>query len=113
MKGAGRGKRLPKRYDDVEFEFFHPDGVGSVTGSVVVRDTSMVIDIPEQTEFAPCLIEGALAGHVFAGRNTLRHEEPLKIQARWADVGDRFVGVWIEEGNESLFSFRLPKGWKS
>src|SRR5262245_46141738 len=112
MRRAGEPKRArsPQRYDDVGFDFFYPDGVASQTGSVVVRDTSMVIDIPEGQ---PCLIEGTLADHVFAGRNSRRSEEPLRIQARWTDIGDRFVGVWIEEGIEALFSFRLPKGWKS
>jgi hypothetical protein len=115
MRRAGESKRArsPKRYDDVEFDFFDSGGTLSLTGSVIVRDTGMVIDIPEQAEFEPCLVEGTLAGHVFAGRNTLRHEEPLQIQARWTDVGDRFIGVWIEEGNEMLFQFRLPKGGKS
>jgi hypothetical protein len=115
MRRAGKPKRAqsPKRYDDVEFDFFYTDGSGSQTGSVVVRDTSIVIDIPDQAEVKPCLIEGTLAGHVFAGRNSRRSEEPLQVQARWTDLGDRFVGVWIEEGTDMLFSFRLPKGWKS
>ena len=111
MKRPVHQKRAqaPKRYDDVEFEFINSDSHDSQTGSVLVGDTRMVIDIPEPAEFQPCCIEGQLTGLIFSGRNTLRHENPRQIQARWVDLGDRFVGVWIEEGIEYLFSFRLPR----
>ena len=35
--------------------------------------------------------------------------DALSISASWCDFGEVFAGVWIEEGNELLFLFRLPR----
>lgn len=102
-----------QRFDDVEFEFFSMDEALTATGTVAVRPNAMVIDIPGQETTHACLVEGHLAGHVFAGRNTIRQEVPLRIEARWADLGDWFAGIWVEEGKDYLFRFHLPRQLKA
>ena len=52
-------------------------------------------------------------GSFYAGQDELAHEEKVDLVARWAKLGDVFVGIWIEDRHEFLFSFRLPKGKRS
>ena len=72
-------KQTTKRFDDVHFQFLGPDTDLDLTGSVLLRTESMVIDIPAQNGYDPCLIERHLAGHVYSGSNTLSHEDPLRV----------------------------------
>jgi hypothetical protein len=64
----------------------------------------MVLDIPGG--FGPYLVVGKLIGHAFEGRNTA-HGMTAQIEAKWADVGGRYVGLWLEGGEEYL-SFEIP-----
>jgi hypothetical protein len=100
---------LPQRFDDVEFEFLSMDAALTATGTVAIRPDGIVIDIPGQDTTHACLIEGHLTGHVYIGSNTLKQEEPLRIDARWADLGNCFVGIWIEQGIDYFFRFNLPQ----
>lgn len=112
-KPKSRGRKQPfarrpeiaSKYDNVVFQF--PDD--DMRGTVLVRDSQMVIEIPEQNGLAPCLVIGKQQGHLFRGTNEIRDEDALSISAAWCDFGEVFAGVWIEEGNELLFSFRLPR----
>ncbi len=92
-------------YKNVLFEFPSDD----LRGTVIVRGNQMVIEIPEQKGFFPSLVQGELDGHVFRGSNNIRGDNALSISASWCDFGEVFAGVWIEEGNEMLFLFRLPR----
>jgi len=94
-----------RRYENVLFEFPSDD----MRGTVLVRDNEMVLDIPEQEGLAPCLIIGKREGQIFRGKNDIRDEYALSISAAWCDFGEVFAGVWLEEGNELLFLFRLPR----
>jgi hypothetical protein len=100
---------MPRQYQNIQFQFLDGDGEVIQAGTVLVRDDSMVLDIPTQQGFAACLIPGEQVGHVFIGSNTLRGENSPHIQAKWADLDGIFVGIWIEEGFDCLFSFRLPR----
>jgi hypothetical protein len=93
------------RHSNVLFEF--PDD--DMHGTVVVRDDAMVIELPEQNGLAAALVIGKKDGPIYRGRNELRDEYALSISATWCNFGDVYAGVWIEEGNELLFKFRLPK----
>jgi hypothetical protein len=97
------------QYQNIQFQFLDGDGELIQTGTVLVRDDNMVLDIPAQQGFAACLITGEQRGHIFIGSNTLRSESSPRILAKWADLGEIFVGIWIEDGYECLFSFRLPR----
>jgi hypothetical protein len=69
----------------------------------------MVISIPAQHSSAPYLVRGKKVEHFFAGVDSLEHEEPVDVVARWTRLGDIYVGIWIENRAEYLFSFRVPR----
>lgn len=64
----------------------------------------MVLEIPGQY-----LVCGKKQDYFFAGTDSLEHEVDVDVKARWALLGDIYVGIWIEDGVEYLFSFRLPR----
>ena len=35
--------------------------------------------------------------------------DDVPVTATWADIGGEYVGVWIEDGKDYLFRFRLGK----
>jgi hypothetical protein len=98
-------KHKPGRYENVLFEFPNDD----MQGTVLIRDHEMVIELPEQNGLAPALVVGECEGHLYRGINEVRDEDALSISASWCDFGEAFAGIWIEEGNEMLFKFRLPR----
>lgn len=101
---------LPKKYRSVSIQFLTPgeDALG-VQGQVLEREGEMVISIPDQTSSGPYLVHGKRVKHFFAGVDSLKHEEHVHVVARWTLLGDVYVGIWIEEGVEYLFSFRVPR----
>lgn len=72
-------------------------------GTVLLRDGEMVLDIPGGS--GPYLIVGRVRENAFAGVNTGRGR--ANVEAKWANVGGMYVGSWIEDGYEYLFSFEL------
>src|SRR5438045_305625 len=93
------------RRDNVTFHFVNANEDSYLTGTVVVRPGQMVLDIPGG--YGPYLIVGEAIGHHYEGTNTVRGP-CTPVNARWADVGGMFVGVWFENAEEFLFSFELP-----
>jgi hypothetical protein len=93
----------------VKFEFAEIGSGGTQTCTILERQNAVVIDIPRQDGIDPCLIVGVQQEHVFSGENTLHLANTPRIQARWTKLGPRFVGVWIEEGNDSFFWFELSR----
>jgi hypothetical protein len=78
-------------------------------GSVLLRAGKMTLDIPLNSAdgYGPYLIEGKKVEHHFEGKSVAPGRS-LSTEAQWADVGNyRYVGVWIEDGEEYLFSFAL------
>ena|SRR6266851_3121308 len=96
------------RQEDVRFHFLGAVGDSKLTGTVVVRDGEMVLDIPGGN--GPYLIAGKSHGHWHAGTSSVRGKSN-RVEAKWADVGGKYVGVWVEAGYEYLFSFELPNTW--
>ncbi|GIW81589.1 MAG: hypothetical protein KatS3mg105_3396 [Gemmatales bacterium] len=94
------------RRDDVQFHFLGANEDSLLTGSVLVRPGEMVLDIPGG--YGPYLIVGAAHGHRYEGVSSIRGKSN-RVEARWADVGGMYVGVWHEDGEEYLFSFELPE----
>jgi hypothetical protein len=97
------------RYDNVVFEFMNDNTSLEQRGTVIVRAGEMVIEIPEQDGYAASLVIGKSQGHYFRGANSIRGADALKIDARWADLGDLFAGTWQDEDDDLLFRFRLPR----
>jgi len=97
------------RYDNVVFEFLNETTSLEQRGTVIVRAGEMVLEIPEQDGCAASLVIGKSQGHYFRGANSIRGADALKIDARWADLGDLFAGTWQDEDDDLLFRFRLPR----
>ena len=100
---------MDEQYRDVPIQFLSPDDDAiDVTATVLLRQGEMVIDIPSQPSSGPYLVRGKKVVHFFAGVDSLAHEDQAHVVVRWSLLGDLYVGIWIEEGVEYLFSFRLP-----
>ena len=76
---------------------------------MLLRQGEMVIDIQDQPSAGPYLVNGKKVEYFFAGTDSHRREVQVNVVARWALLGDVYVGIWIEEGEEYLFSFRIPR----
>jgi len=98
-------------YSNVSITFLCADDAPySEQASIRLTDTEMVIDIsaPSSQERA-YLVKGHLVNNFYAGQDDVTESGPLDIVARWAELGDIWVGWWLEDGVEYLFSFRLPR----
>ncbi len=98
----------PKRYDGVVFRFYHPDDNVLLNGSVIVRANKMVIDICDPDSESPYLIDGELHENFYSGTNSAVGGTS-EVAAKWAKLGNIYVGLWIELGSDYLFSFELIK----
>jgi len=106
VKPAKRRRRRRQQYQNISFQFLSAGGEEDYEqGTVLMREHEMVIDI--QGEY-PYLVRGRKVEHYFAGIDSINREIDVDVKARWALLGDIYVGIWIEDGVEFLFSFRLP-----
>jgi hypothetical protein len=101
------------KHENVPFWFVSEhEGSERTIGTVLVRGDEMVLEIdhPSDPSEVPYLIKGhQQTGAFFAGKHHgLPHHEP--VFAKWAQVGDEWVGLWIEDHKEYLFSFALTPG---
>jgi hypothetical protein len=46
--------------------------------------------------------------HFYIGGNVSRDADATDMMARWARLGDIWIGIWVEAGIEYLFKFELP-----
>ncbi len=69
----------------------------------------MIIDIPDTNGTTVYLITGRPSKHFFAGVNSAGQLMP-QVQAKWVSLGRMYVGQWVEDGYEYLFSFELDRG---
>lgn len=98
-------------YDRVQLQIFAADyDSDDYEARVVDRGDEMILEIPEQKETALITIRGKRIEHYYAGRDEAPGgPDGWELIARWSKLGDIYVGIWIADGSESLFSFRLPK----
>ncbi len=96
------------RYEGVEFVFYNDTITLPQKGTVLIRDDAMVLEIPEQDGYPHALIVGTPQSHYFRGKNTSRERNALPVDARWADVGNMFVGSWQDDAYDLIFYFQLP-----
>lgn len=97
-------KTIPVLADDVMFRFLGSDEDSLLRGSVLVRDGEIVLDIPGG--YGPYLIVGKPRLHWYEGTNSATARR-FEVSATWANVGESYVGRWIEANHEYLFSFVL------
>lgn len=88
---------------EVEFRFLTEDEQYHLRGTALHRDGQMVLACPgdEEIEEDPFCIVGRPEGRSdhrwFAGRGD-------GIDARWAEIDGIYVGLWIQDDTEYLFS---------
>jgi hypothetical protein len=86
------------------------DHAYEVRAEVRREEEKMVIDIPRGEPGGQYLVKGELREkYFFAGVDSLKIGIDVDVKAHWALLGDPYVGIWIENGKESLFIFRLPR----
>jgi len=94
------------RYEHIQFEFLCAGDADEANGTVLSRSQEMILEVDYPGEL-PYSIRGKMRGDFFSGR----HEgEPtaLRVTAKWIKLDDIFVGTWVEDGVDWLFTFRLP-----
>jgi hypothetical protein len=95
---------VPTQHDAVSFHFLGFKEDTLLLGKVLVRDGGMVLVIPGG--YGPYHIVGKEHKHWYEGTNS----DPKRcneVDAKWTELGGTYVGLWIEEGDEFLFSFKL------
>jgi hypothetical protein len=92
------------KHDNVSFHFLGSGEDECLNGTVLCRDGEMVLEILGGD--GPYSIVGRARGHHFEGCSSIRGMTQ-SVHARWAEVGGRYVGIWVEEEFEYLFSFEL------
>jgi hypothetical protein len=77
---------------------------------VIDRGEEMVLEIPVQSasEQAYTVRGRKTLGYYYAGQNE-RKDPPTPVIARWALLGDVYVGFWRENSVEWLISFNSPR----
>jgi hypothetical protein len=93
-------------YEQVEFQFLSLTEADTLLGTVLLRESEMVIDIQEDDGTTVYLIRGKSFKHFFEGANSAGSSMP-RARARWVGFGREYVGKWIEGGQEYLFSLEL------
>lgn len=93
------------RHDNVAFRFLGNREDCVLTGTVLVRDREMVLEILAGGD-GPYLIVGKSRKHFFEGTNSASGMHN-PVNAKWAAVGESYVGIWTETGYDYLFSFDL------
>jgi len=88
---------------DIRFDVGVPE---AEEAHVTLRDGEMVIDMQEPDGVTKYLIVGKPKGYYFQGVNSAGPRMP-KVRVRWVKMGKVFLGQWLEDGQEYLFSFDL------
>jgi hypothetical protein len=101
-------KAKVKKYERVEFQFLSLDEAETENGTVLIRDDQMVIDIQDTDGATVYLITGSASEHLFVGGNSAGQHMP-RVQATWVKLNRKYVGDWVEDGYEYLFSFELTQ----
>ena len=100
-------KEAPSRHDNVDFHFLGYQDDCHLRGQVLFRNGEMVLDL--KGEWSKYLIAGKPLKHWFEGENAALAGYN-QVDAKWALIGETYVGTWIEEGNKYLFSFEIVEG---
>lgn len=93
-----------KHFDRVDFHFLGNKEDVILPGTVLFNGRRMVLEIAGGD--GPYHLVGKSQRHAFAAAND-HPDRRAEVQAQWCNVGNCYVGIWVEEGNEYLFSFEL------
>jgi hypothetical protein len=78
-----------------------------LNGTVIEQDGQMILDIQDDNAASPYRIIGVMRDHYFEGVNSADMGDA--VAACWADCGGMYVGRWVEDSVEFLFTFAIPR----
>jgi hypothetical protein len=95
-----------EHYDNVSFEFLSAgDEPGTLHGTVIIRDNGMVLEV-ELPGDRPYVIHGEARDGFFEGvHQGLVGDVP--VHAKWTRLDTIWIGTWLEDLIEYLFTFQL------
>ena len=94
-------------YPEVEFLFWSAkEPLDSSSGSVAVRSTEMVLDVPLPGD-RPYVIRGVRKeGYYYEGSHQGLPDD-VPVLAKWTRLDDIWIGTWLEDNIEYVFQFQL------
>ena len=100
---------VPKKYNNVIFKFVCAiDDPVDLPGIVLVRDAEMVLEVVEPDDPRPYVVVGKAREGFFEGKHQGLPGD-VAVRAKWVRLDDRYIGTWIQDGVESLFTFMVPE----
>ena len=94
------------KYDDVQFHFLSSEDHPWVcSGTVIVRDREMALEIPWDND-APYTVVGKESRGFFLGKHEGQPGD-VPVSAKWIRLDDSYIGTWLEQRVEYLFRFHL------
>lgn len=98
-------------YRDVQFHWLSSEEEAEVRGTVQVRPGEMVIEITDRTRVdGPYTLVGRRRGGAYVASSNIAQHPASPVAAKWAEVDGDYVGLWVEDGTDYMFRFRLPAG---
>lgn len=98
---------MPRRFE-TRIAFLSEDDVAELPAEVILREGEMVIDIPKSAKTKRFLVVGKRMDDYWTGGNEAQSETGIRVTATWSFLRDRFVGTWVEDDIDYLFTFRGP-----
>lgn len=93
---------------ETEIEFYGSDiETTTFEADIVERTDGMTIEIQPQDGSAHYLVVGSKREFWWEGTNNTRTKDRRNVLARWVKLGPRYVGTWVEDGDEFVFAFSL------
>lgn len=97
-----------RRYDNVPFEFLSAGDEPTVSGgTAIVREEGMVLEV-EWPGDRPYLIEGKRCRGFWAGCHK-GFPGDVPVEAKWIQLNDIFIGIWVEDGIDYTFTLHLAR----
>jgi len=97
-------------FKDVDFYFLSAADAETAEhnyrGTVIIRENEMVLEV-ELPGDEPYLIKGKTRDGFYEGDHEGMSGD-IPVHAKWTRLDRIWIGTWLEDGYESLFTFRLP-----
>lgn len=102
------------KYEGVQFRFVSSeDGPSICTGTVVMRDKEMVLEVP-CAEDLPYIVAGRKRRGFFVGEHKGQAGD-VPVAAKWIRLDDFCIGTWVERASSiySHFTRRTSAGCRT
>lgn len=103
---AGRNTNIARRFENIEFRVLSDAGASYLKGVVIIDGDQMALEIRHPKGHPYTFRAVGLNGTYSARESNPPDVEP--VRAAWTKLGREYVGTWLEQGYDGLFSFTLP-----